>query len=156
MFNSDILKPNIFSSEEEDRIILYSGWEILAYTGIDNQESLKEKVKQYFDGDGWIFCEYDHRFFVQYGSFDSDVEIIFREIEYSDEHTKNTEKYKITFKSSYFGSRVTGENIHRKLCKMVLSRIPWKKRGFWIRNGSRFPIPRYRRLRLKRGKSIIK
>jgi len=150
MFDSDILKPDNLRSQTEDRNLLYSGWEILTYTRLDNQEPLKEKIRNRFSGDGWTFCEHNHRFFVSYVSFDSEVEIIFKEIEYSDERAKNTEKYRATFQSPFFGFKDRAEKNHRKLCRMVLSRIRWKKRGFWIKEGNRFLIPEYRRLKLKR------
>jgi hypothetical protein len=145
MFDSDIFKTTNFGSREERSKLLYFGWEIWTYTaGIDNLERLKEKVRQRFSGDGWAFYEYDHRVTVQYGSFEP-VDVIF------EEHIKSAEKFRITFKSTYLGFRVTSEKLHRKLCWMVLSRIKWKKKGFWIREGIRFPLPTYRRLRLKRG-----
>ena len=156
MLNRYFLNSDNLGSKEEDRALLYYGWEILAYTGIDTQEPLMEKVKQRFSGDGWVFNECDQRFFVHYCSYNSDVEIIFKEINYLDKEIKKTENYKITFKSPYFGFRWSDENNHQKLCNMVLSRIPWKKRGFLLKEGNRFPIPRKIRLRLKHSYSIIK
>ena len=151
MFDRDILKPNKLSSKIEDRELLYFGWEILAYTGKANQEQLKQEIRNHFNGEGWTSCEYDHRLFVQHDSFDSEVEIVFGEQAYPSESAKNAEKYKITFKSSYFGSKTTSEKYHRKLYNKVFPRIRWKKRGFWIKENKRFPIPKTIRLKLKRG-----
>jgi len=150
MPNKTSLNPNDFSSEEQGRVLLYSGWEIFAYRGIGNQEPLIEKVKQRFNVNGWNFSECNHRFFVNYSSIDSDIEVIFEKTEYSNEHTKNKENYKVTFKSTIIGFRPPCENNHQKLCDMVLARIPWKKRAFWLREGNRFPRPIKKMLRLKR------
>jgi hypothetical protein len=143
MFDRDNLNPNDSGSKkEDDKALLYSGFEILAYRGISNQETLSEKVKLLFNNDGWNFStEYGNRFFIE-NNIDK-VEIIFKET------YANKVKYKITFKSTFFGFK-TGEKKHQELYQMVYSRIPWKKRGFWIKEGNRFPILRKIRLKLKR------
>jgi hypothetical protein len=150
MFSKDILNSNNLGSKNDDDALLYFGWEILAYTGTNHQEPLIEKVKQRFSGDGWDFVECDNRFFIHYNSVESDVEVVFKEIKYSNEESRKTEKYKITFKSACFSFRTKGEVNHQQLCETVFSRIPWKKRGFLIKEGNRFPILRKIRLRLKR------
>ena len=95
------------------------------------------------------FNEDNHRFFVHFNSYGFDMEVIPQEIKYEDGDSKKTEVYKLTFKSEVFGFRPYEENNHQKLCQIVLSRIPWKKIGFWIKEGKRFPIPILKRLKLK-------
>jgi len=132
----DFLEPANFSFEE-DRSLFYLGWEIWTYTGKDNQEQLKNTLKQRFNGDGWAYYEFNYRITVQYCSFDP-IDVIF------EKHAMNSKKFKITFKSSYFHYKMSSEKQHRELCFMVLSKIGWRKIGFWIREGRRFLIPRHR------------
>ena len=145
MFESDIFEP-----DEEYKGLFYLGFEIVTYTGKDNQESLKQKVKQYFSGDGWTFISYEHRFFVNYEPYNSEVEVFFNNVIPQSDFTKNAKKYKIMFKSPYMGMRKKDEKIHKKLCYLLLSRLHWKKMAFWLKDGKRFPIPIKQRLKLKR------
>jgi hypothetical protein len=145
MFDSGIIEPN-----QENKQLLYTGFEIVTYTGRSNQEALKQELKRCFSGDGWTFFDYEHRFFVNYEPFNTEVEVFFGDTIYQNGFTKNAEKYKITFKSTYMGIRARGETTHKKLCYMLLSRIRWKKLGFWLKDGKRFLIPRMKRIKSKR------
>lgn len=143
MFRNDVLKTNVSCSEKEG-VLLYTGWEILAYSGGNSQEELKVRLREHFSGDGWTYCEDNHRMFAHYQSIDYDVEIVSQKMAYSGE------TYELSFKSPYIGFREKGEKRHQKLFQMAFSRIPWKKRGFWLKEGKRFPIPRNMKLRMKR------
>jgi hypothetical protein len=118
---------NSLGSKQDDRT-LYCGWEITTYTRKFRQEPIIKRLKQNFNSDGWTFhTEYDH-FYLQ-NDVGERVHITFTDKTYD----KIT--YKITLKSTFFGLK--NEKYHQSLFKKVYSHIPWKKKGYWLKDGNR-------------------
>jgi hypothetical protein len=143
VYDSSIFSPSRLGSEEEEISLQYNGWAILSRIKADNSTQAIRRIKYTFSGDGYEFNEKDNRYFIQSDLCDSPIEVIPEKIKYKDTYTLKTETFNVWFQSETFGFKWSEESVHRKLCYDVLSRLP-KKRGFWIKEGKLFPIPKKR------------
>ena len=151
MYDNRIFNPNRLGSKKEEESLQYEGWAILAHIRGENTSQVIQQIRYTFSADGYEFNEKDNRYFIQSDLCDSPIEVIPQEIKYKNPFTLKTETYNIWFQSEVFGYKGYEENTHRKLCRDVLSRI-CRKRGFWLKEGKRFPIPRKKRIDIRRKK----
>ena len=130
---------------------MYVGWEIYAHKGKitkNKQPIIKNKLKKLFSSNGWLFFENTHESVIHHQLNQYNIIVIFQETEFTaEEDVKDIETYGLVFKSEYLGYK-HGYS-HKKLYSEVFRRIPWKKQGFWLEDGSRIPIPKTRTLRIR-------
>jgi len=141
VYDYHIFNPDRLGSEEEKESLQYEGWTILAHIPADNTSQVLQRVKYTFNGDGYEFNEKDNRYIIQSNFCDSQIEVKPEKIKYTDTYTLKTATYNVWFQSEVFGYKWYEEKTHRKLCYDVLSRLS-RKRGFWVKEGKRFPISR--------------
>lgn len=145
MFDNRILNHDRLGSKEEEESLPYGGWLILAHVRAENQAQVIQQVKYAFSTNGYFFSEKDNRYFIECNSCDSPIEVIPQTIRYGDTYSIRSEAFNVVLQSSVFGCKWREESNHREVCLKILSRIR-KKRGFWLKDGKRFPIMRMKRL----------
>jgi hypothetical protein len=141
VYDISIFNPDRLGSEEEEVTLQYDGWAILAHVRAENTTQVIQRVKYTFSGDGYEFKEKDNRYFIQSDLSDSPIEVIPQEIKYKDTYNLKTLTFNVWFQSEIFGYKWYEMRTHQKLCRDVLSRL-YRKRGFWVKEGRRFPIRR--------------
>jgi len=128
------------------------GWEIYAHKGrVSNRKrpQIKSELKKRFSNKEWFFAENNHKTVIIHDITKSKVEVIFQEGEHSaEEDLEDVKIYGIVLKSIFFGYR--NEDSHKKLFEEVFRRIPWKKQGFWLGDGTRIPMRKIKKLRMKK------
>ena len=144
MYDNRIFSADCLGSKEEENSLQYYGWAILAHVRAENQAQVIQWVKYTFNSDGYEFNERDNRYFVQSDLCDSPIEVIPEKIRYKDTYTLKIETFNVWFQSEVFGYKWYEEFNHRKLCYEILSKIR-KKRGFWLKEGKLFPMPKMTR-----------
>jgi hypothetical protein len=141
MFEINDFKPNSFDIDEP----VYSGFEIRTHWGKITLESAKEVMRQRFNGDGWEFIVEDTKMFARHESYNYDVEII-----YTGSVIQNSKQYSLYFKSDVLSFKPREVRLHKELYEMILSKLPWKKEGYWIEDGQPILIKKSgRKLRLR-------
>ena len=131
---------------------LYEGWQIYTYNRtISKQEQaiVRNRLKALFNYGDWCFSENTHRCVIFYGSDRQEINVYFREVEYGSDRDKDIEKYHVVFDAEFFGLRTYDERAHQELCRKVLAHLPWKKQGFWRKDGTHIPIPKFKMLRMR-------
>jgi hypothetical protein len=132
---------------------LYEGWKIYAYNrriSKAEESAIKNKLKTWFDNGDWRFSANTHRILISYGLDKQEINVSFQETKYGSEEHGDKETYQIVFTSIPFGFRTSNEKAHQELFKKTISKIPWKKQGFWLQDNAKIPIPKNTRLRIKR------
>jgi len=132
---------------------LYEGWKIYAYhRKISKTEELiiRNKLKTWFNSGDWYFSEDDYGITIFYGVDRQKINVSFQEVKYGSEKDGSVDTYQMVFSSILFGHKTFQERTHQGLCKKILQKIPWKKRGFWLADNIQTPIPTIKILRMKR------
>ena len=131
---------------------MYEGWKIITYNrNIPKAEepTIKNALKARFDSGDWSCSANSHKIVICYGQTKEEIYVNFQEVKYGSENDRETETYHIVFESNLFGLKTREEREHQELCKKTLQKIPWKKRGFLLKDGDQIPISRNTILRRK-------
>lgn len=125
--------PNNFAFPRVD----YNGFTL--FFGTINHHYSKQEVTQCFNYDGLASFEENGRTFIENPLSNLRAEIVF-DLTLTSDYVK----YPMYIKSDYFdykqGRRKVEE--HKRFCKMIISRIKWKKQGYYIENGKDVLIPK--------------
>jgi hypothetical protein len=78
----------------------------------------------------------------------SPIEVVFKDKTTEEEKSKALSKYGIIIQSDFFDFR--NRYPHQQLCKEVLQKITWQKRGFYWIDNKLIPIHQRRILRKKK------
>jgi hypothetical protein len=131
---------------------LYEGWKICTYNrkiSKAEESTLRNKLKTWFDSGDWSFSTNTHRIVISYGPDRQEINVSFQETKCDSEEYGDAEMYQIVFSSIYFGFRGFNEKAHQELYKKTISKIPWKKQGFWLQDNAEIPILKNKRLRVR-------
>ena len=138
MYDNRIFNPDRLGSEDEEESLQYNGFVILVQVRTENP---MQWAKSHFCRDGFEFSEENNRYIITCNFCDSTIEVFPEKTKYKDKYDLRSETYDLVLQSVYFGSKWYDEINHQALGREVLSKIP-KKRGFWLKEGKRFPITR--------------
>lgn len=131
-------------------LTVYNGWKIYAHIGKvtpNNFPHKKSKLRGWFGQGEWLF-EDNYRIMIYNVNVGSPIQVVFREESTEEEKSRGLKKYGIVFQSYSFGLR--DRYTHQQLCKEVLHKITWQKRGFYLIDDKWIPISKRRILRKKK------
>ena len=110
---------------------------------------MREKLRTWFNSGDWYFSENTHRIEILYGPNGQEINVSFQEVKYDSKRNKDIETYHIVFESPFFGYKANDERAHQELYEKTMQKIPWRKKGFWLEDGSLIPQTRVKVLRMK-------
>ena len=131
---------------------MYEGWKIDTYGRKISQaeeSTIKNKLKTWFDSEGWCFSANTHQITIFYGQDEQKIIVSFQETKYGSEKDGNVDTYQMVFWSIPFVYKTSQEKPHQELCKKTMQKIPWKKQAFWLVDNAQIPIQVTKRLRMK-------
>jgi hypothetical protein len=139
MFDKRIFNLDRLGSEKEKNSLEYDGWAILAQINAQNSEQAIQWAKHNLCVEGTEFNVQDNRYFLGTDSDDKAIEVFPIKVPYKENQNTRLVTYNLIIESEFFGFKHYGENKHRDLCGAILRKIR-KRKGFWVREGKRFPI----------------
>ncbi len=121
---------------------MYEGWEIHAYTRKPSREevlALWNQIRTMFKDADSDFSENTHTGIITCGPNRQKIDVSFQ--------VEND--YNIVLHSVFFGYKSYDEKIHKELCTEIYGRIPWRKTRFWLIDGTRQPIQKFKMVRVR-------